>query len=95
MTTCLVLGFIGVLERGLQKHLLQSNQGTDIEHFRVSFCVTALQHSSCREFVCSNVLIFARICNICNIFHISNVFLISITIDFEKIILIDSDSKNL
>ena len=35
MTTCLVLGFIGVLERGLQKQLLQSNQGTVIKHFRV------------------------------------------------------------
>ena len=35
MSTYLVLGFIGVLERGLQKQLLQSNQGTVIKHFRV------------------------------------------------------------
>ena len=43
MYTCLVLGFIEELEGGLQKQLLQSNQGTIIEHFRVQFCVTALQ----------------------------------------------------
>ena len=52
-TTCLVLGFIGVLEGGLQKQFLESNQGTIIEHFRVWFCVTALQLSSCKGLVCS------------------------------------------
>ena len=92
MSTCLVLGFIGVLEGGLQKQLLESNQGTIIEHFRVWFCVTALQLSSCKGLVCSYVLIIARICKFSPIF---NVFLLSITIDFLKIIPIDSDSENL
>ena len=92
MSTCLVLGFIGVLKGGLKKKLVESNQGTIKEYFRVWSCVTALQLSSCKGLVCSYVLIIARICKFSPVF---NVFLLSITIDFLKKIPIDSDSKNL